>query len=496
MSKHNYFVIFLKKINLSINNLLEKYLNKLKFDNFTIIARSNKVFLTFVTFIILFLSYLSIPYAYNKFEIQKELKNQILNKFNLDLIFSNNFNYKFFPRPHFVIENSSIFDDQLMVSDIKKLKVFISLNNLFSLKNIIVKDVILEKTNFYLNKQNSNFFINILNNKFLESSLIIKDSNIFFNNNDQEILFLNKILKMKYYYDPKELKNIVKSKNEIFNIPYSFELNKDKNKKKIFSKININFLNFQIENIFDYTNDQNKGLSNIIYNKDKNRASYEWSKNYFKFNLSDRLDDPQFFYYGNVNFNPFYSVFEGNTDQLNLSYLSKENSIFSQLFKTEILNNKNLNIDLKIKAKKIFQLQSFTDVILNFKIQEGLIDIDNTKFSWNGLVDFKISDSLLYVNQNQLILDGKLVLNIRNLNEIYKFLQSSKNLRPELKKIEFNFNYNFDERIISFDVIKIDNKNNKKVNDVLKKITLKNDKLQNKIFLKNIMKNILAVYAG
>ena len=40
MSKHNYFVIFLKKINLSINNSLKKYLNRLKFQNLLIISRN------------------------------------------------------------------------------------------------------------------------------------------------------------------------------------------------------------------------------------------------------------------------------------------------------------------------------------------------------------------------------------------------------------------------------------------------------------------------
>ena len=66
------------------------------------------------------------------------------------------------------------------ISDIKKLSIFISLDNLFSLKNIAIKDVILENTNFNLNKKNSNFFIKLLDNKFFESSFTIKNSNIFF----------------------------------------------------------------------------------------------------------------------------------------------------------------------------------------------------------------------------------------------------------------------------------------------------------------------------
>lgn len=134
MRKHNNFVKFFKKINLSINNLLEKYLNKLNFNNLSNIARSNKVFLTSVALIILFLSYLSLPHTYNKDEIRKELKSQLLNRFNINFIFPKNFNYKFYPRPHFIIEESSIIVDQIAISDVKKLKIYLTLDNFFFFK--------------------------------------------------------------------------------------------------------------------------------------------------------------------------------------------------------------------------------------------------------------------------------------------------------------------------------------------------------------------------
>ena len=159
MSKHNHFVKILKKINLSINNLLEKYLNKLKFSNLLNIARSNKVFLAFVTITILSLSYLSIPHIYNKAEIKQQLKNQLLEKFSINFIFSENFYYKFYPRPHFVIQDLSIIDRQEKISDVKKLKIYISLNNLFSQKKVIVKDAIIENSNFNFNQNNYNFFL-------------------------------------------------------------------------------------------------------------------------------------------------------------------------------------------------------------------------------------------------------------------------------------------------------------------------------------------------
>ena len=495
MSKHNYFVKFLKKINLSVNRLLEKYLNKLNLINLPNIVRSNKVFLTFAAIVILFLSYLSIPYVYNKIEIKVELENQLLDKFNLDFNFSKNFNYNLFPSPHFIVDDSLIIENQFKIADVKKLRVYVSLSSLFFLKDTIVKDVIIENTNFNFNKKNSDFFIKILDNNFSGSDLIIKNSNIFFRDIEEEVLFINKIIDMKYYYDTKELKNIISSKNEIFNIPYHLKSYKSK-EKKIFSKINLHFLKLKIENELDYNNIPIKGSTNFIFQRNKSRATYELNKNIFSFNYYDKLSDSNFIYKGKINLNPFFFYIRGKTNKLDLSSLFDANKFFAQLLKTEIFNNKNLNFDLSINANQIVNYQTFINLFLNSKIQEGLIDIDKTKFSWNDFADFEISDSLIYVNQKQLILDGKLVIYVKNYNEIYKFLQISKNSKPELNKIELNFNYNFDEKVISLNNIKINDKNSEKINNILKKIFFKKNKIQNKIYLRNLIKKAFTVYDG
>ena len=69
-------------------------------------------------------------------------------------------------------------------------------------------------------------------------------------------------------------------------------------------------------------------------------------------------------------------------------------------------------------------------------------------------------------------------------------------MRAELKDLEFNFNYNFDQQTINFDAIKINNEINKKVNKVLKKIILQENKFQNKIYFRNILREALVAYVG
>jgi hypothetical protein len=160
------------------------------------------------------------------------------------------------------------------------------------------------------------------------------------------------------------------------------------------------------------------------------------------------------------------------------------------------LNNKNLNISLNINAKKIQQYKTFLDIFLNFRVREGLIDIDETKFSWGNYVNFEILDSALHIIENQLILNGRLLANTKDYNEIYKFLQMPRNLRPKLNKLEFNFNYNLNQQIMNINSINVNGHTSEKVNKILNKIILKENRLQNKIYLKNLIKKAITAYVG
>ena len=88
MRKQNLLSKKIRKQILSINNLLEGYFNSLR--RFILDAKrlrfdkNNKVFLVIVSIIFLTLVYFLIPTAYNKELIQKEIKNQIYQKYNID----------------------------------------------------------------------------------------------------------------------------------------------------------------------------------------------------------------------------------------------------------------------------------------------------------------------------------------------------------------------------------------------------------------------------
>jgi len=500
MSKHNFFADFLKKISSFINSLLEKKLNKLNFlfkkDKFLTSVRTKGVFGILSVLIILFFSYLSIPNFYNSGDLTDNIKNQLSKKLNINFNLSDNYDYSLFPKPNLKFQSIKLLNQNNEFAEVGDMKIYISFTKLFSLNNIQIESIILDKVNFDLNKYNFNFFINFLNNDFSHFDFQINNSNIFYRNIEKDVLFINKINKLRYYYDLRDEKNTLVADNEIFNIPYTVELKDYLDEKKLLSKINFDFLKLEVRNELSYEKNKKNGSIEFIHNKKKSEGIYQINDNLFNFNYFSTSLSNDFKYKGKINFIPFFSEVSGDIKIINLKKLFNSDTFLVQLFKSKLLNNKNLNINAVIKAKKIIPFRDLNNLIFKIRIEDGLIDFSETKFSWFNYVDFKIFDSLLYVRENNLILDGNISIDIHDYSEIYKFFQTPRNYRKEIKKINLNFIYNFDQEITKLNNIKIDNLFNPEINKILDQFISKGTILQNRIYFKSLMNEAIKSYSG
>jgi len=176
--------------------------------------------------------------------------------------------------------------------------------------------------------------------------------------------------------------------------------------------------------------------------------------------------------------------------------LFSSNAIIKELLKTEILNNKNVDFNLIVAGNNIREFDDFKNVLLKSKIQEGLVDIDQSKITWKNNIDFEFIDSLIFVKEGKLILDSNVEININNSNELYKFLLTPKNLRKKISKVDVNFTYLFDEKNIKIKSIRIDGKTLEKSKYSFEDILLKENNLQNKIYFKNLLNEVIKNYAG
>ena len=133
----------------------------------------------------------------------------------------------------------------------------------------IIEDLVFVKTDFNFNKEDLFFFEDLLKTEPNENKIIFKKSNLFFNTEDDQLLFLNKINNSEFFYDQFNLENVLISKNEIFNVPYKLVIKNDKFNKELFIRFNSKKIRLNIENNTSYEDDVKKGILKLLFiNKD------------------------------------------------------------------------------------------------------------------------------------------------------------------------------------------------------------------------------------
>ena len=496
MNKHNLLIKKIKKQFLSINSLLETYFNKLNSlkSNFKKgeIIRNNKVFFTIATVFILTISYFLMPAIYNKDTVKTQIENQIFKKYNIKIKLNENIKYGLIPKPHFFSKNLSIIKNDKEIGVSNDFNVFIDTSNLFSINQFKTKDIVFKKVIFNLKFDELHFFKELLKTEPNENEILIKQSKIFFKNDLEETLFINKIFNSKFSYDSFNLQNSLESKNEIFNIPYKLIIKNDKFNKNFFTKINFKKIRLEIKNIINYEdNDIKKGLLELNFMNNNSSIDYKFNKNSLNFTSKDKD-----FFNGTMDFKPFYLDASFFYEGLSTKNLFKDDSIIIDLIKSELLNNNNLNINIDLKVDDITNIDELDFLTLKFSLDQGNINILNSKIMWKDDLEILMNEGLISYDNNEIFLTGKLIINAKNINDFYKSFQVKKIHRKKIKKIEFDFVYNFNKNKFTFDNIMIDNQTNQELDKLIDNHNSDERILSNKILFKNFINNFFMTYAG
>ena len=494
MFKHNSIAKTLKKQLISINASIESYFNKLK-DFISNIKKSkfskyNITFLTIGGIVILTLSYFSLPSFYDKNLIQKEIENQIKKKYNFEVKFKNSISYSLFPKPHFYSKNFSIVREGDEIANVETFKSFIAKGNFFRLNTVEVKDLAFQNAEFKIDWDDLIFFQNLLETEPNENSILIKNSNIFFKNEEDEILFLNRIENSKFYYDSINLENVLNSKNKIFNIPFKLTVRNNKFNKEFLANFNSKKIRLTIENKTSYENLIKSGLVKVLFINNSTEFNYDLKKNLLSFSSTNQKNS----YKGISEFKPFYFSVNLNYDGLSFKNFLNDNSPFIDLVKTEILNNQNLNAELNLKVKDITNIDELNNLLLNINIEQGNFGFVNSSIMWKDDLKIIIDESLINYN-NQIDLVGSALFEFKNIDNFYKSFQIPKSNRKKIDKIKLDFVYNLDQKKITFDNVKVDNSSNSDLNKFINDFNLKG-KILNKITFKKFVSNFFVNYSG
>ena len=443
----------MKQIVKNFNNLIKKTIFKVenKTNDKFHVSKFSKYLISAIVVLFIYIFYLSIPLLYDKNWIQNKIVTELGNEFNINLGNSFDFSYRILPKPHYLIR-----DSKTSLAEIKTLNVFISQNNFFNKDSIRINEVVIEEVNFSLLSNDLKPLYKDSENKFSKKKIKINDSNIFFKNNLNEVISIIKISNAFLFFDEKNLFNLFDLKGEIFNIPFKLKYENALNLRK---QIEINAPDLKLKVINDFfKKDENlsSGISNI---------SILSSSINTKFNIKDqiaifqsdgsRIYNSKIDYNGQLAINPFDLNLKINLYDYKISNLFTPNSIINEFIKSGLLFNENISVQTLVNIKSTKKDEIFNEAKLELRILNGKISFDKSVFINNNIGLMEISNSDLFLDNDKLFLSSNLSIDIKDIDKLYSFLNTSKNSRKNIRNIKLNIIYDFLSNQIELKNIKI-----------------------------------------
>ena len=494
----------MKKIIKTFNNLIQKTILKVKnkTNNKFNISGLNKVLITLIGSLFLYIFYLLLPSIYDKTWVEEKIKKNLLSEFKINLSSTKDISYRILPSPHFLIEDTNILlsepNDKKIIGEVRNLKVFINQGNFFDKEKITLKNIIIKDANFSLSGIDLKRFNSSINDKLSDKKIQFDKGNIFFKDNINEIFAIVKINDANLFFDDQVLHNKFNLKGNIFSIPFTFEI-KNKNDQQFEKKISFNAksLNLKINNSYIVDNDgQAKGNNIVTFLGTLLNSEFKLSNNsVIFFSKNSRIKNNKIDYNGILSINPFDLELKIDLNLNNISELLNFNPILIELLKSGSLFNSNINLKTLINANSNNQKNLFQNSKTYLNITNGKINFDKTKFINSDIGSLELSNSNLFVQDNRLILNTNLFFDIKNSNELFSSLNTKKKSRRKINNVLINFDYDFSNNVIKFNNVKIDNK---KVGDQILNIIeeFEDNNLNNTIKTKRLLNNVLDAYEG
>ena len=456
----------MKEIVKKFNNLIEKTIFKVKnkTNNKFRISNFNKYFITFIGLLFFYLFYLLIPLLYEKSWVQNSIETKIFSDFKLNISTSADISYRILPAPHFLIKNSKILlgenKSTKSIANVKDLKVFLSQKNLLNKKKINFKKITIDNANFFLLRNQLKILNDFSNSQFPNKKIEINNSNVFFKDNLNEIITIIKINKATLFFDDRTQLNLFNLKGNAFGVLLTFDF-MGKNDTVISKKINLEAKSLKLD-IFNESiiekNKTNSGKNIISFLNSSIKTKYNVKKKSITFESDNsRLSNSIIDYSGELSLNPFDLNLNIDLGKHKVSKLFNLKSTFKEFIKTELLFNDNLSLDISVLARTNAIDEIFHSAKINFNVVDGKINVDNKIFVNDSIGFMRLSNSDLFFKNNELILNTDILINIKDSESLFSFLNTNKKYRKEIKNILINLDYDFSNNQIKFNNVSVDN---------------------------------------
>ena len=160
------------------------------------------------------------------------------------------------------------------------------------------------------------------------------------------------------------------------------------------------------------------------------------------------------------------------------------------------MSNKNINAIIDVKVKDITDVNELNNLFLKIGVEEGNIGFSNSSMMWRENLKISLTESFLNNENEEITLVGKAILNFKNLDNFYKSFQIQKVYRKDIKEVQIDFIYNFNDKKFTFDNVKIDKLQNSNLEKYINQFNSSENRVFNKVRFKNFVSNFFAAYSG
>jgi len=490
MSKKNIFNKKVSNLVISITKRIESFFNflsysifnKKKYSSFWKKSLDKKIFIVSAIMFFGVITYFLLPSFYNKNEVKKLLKSQILEKYNLEVKLDKDLKYGLFPTPHFFIEEAQIEYKNKSISTSNNTRFYISSKNNLTFNEINLNDIVFFETDFTIDKSNFSFFSNLSKINALNKNIKFSKNKLFYLDQNRDVVFFSDIKKIDYIYQENS-QNLIESKLNIFNLPVKLKSKHIITDKVVNTEIDLNTLRLKIENNLKYNEDTLEGLIELNYINKNQKIKYNIKNDKIILNSIDRK------FSGEINIKPFFLLLNLNLQNIGVKKIFANNSILINFLKSEIIYNKNLNGKIKIKIDGLNDLNHIDQIIFDIQLDEGLISISNLNFIFKNSTILNFNNVSMINDENKLMFIGDMEITFKDIQNFYSHFQIIRNFRKNIKKITSNFVFNFDDELFQFNDLKIAGIDQKISDQYLNKFNSEKNDIFNKVIFRNTVKD-------
>ena len=490
MSKKNIFNKKISNLVISITKRIESFFNflnysifnKKKYSSFWKKSPDKKIFIVSAIMFFVVITYFLLPSFYNKNEVKKLLKSQLLEKYNLEVKLEKDLHYGLFPMPHFYIEEAQIEYDSKKISISNLTKFYISSKNNLTFNKINLNNIVFFETDFSIDKSNFNFFSNLSKIDALNNNISFVKNKLFYLDQNKDVVFFSDVKKINYSYQENS-QNLIESKLNIFNLPIKLKSKHNIANKNIYTEIDLSTLRLKIENYLKYNEDNFEGIIELRYINKNQKVKYNIKNGKIVLNSIDKK------FSGEINIKPFFLLMNLNLQNIGLKKIFSNNSILINFLKSEIIYSKNLNGKIKVTLDGINDLNHIDQINFDIQLEEGLIFISNLNFTFKNSTILNFNNVSMINDENKLMFIGNVEITFKDIQNVYSHFQIIRNYRKNIKKITSDFVFNLDDELFQFNELKISGIDKKISDQYLNKFNSEKKDIFNKVIFRNSVKD-------